>query len=529
MQGTSLLARCCIALALLIGATSTSAAQSVNCSTGGNLQTAISSLSSGQTLTITGPCTGGPFYIGVSSVTLAAVGGGATINGTITVISTNVTLTGLTITGTGLAATSEGVTVLPFASVIISNCTIEDFDDGVRADEFGVASISGGLIADNTGNGINVIALGEASVGYVPTFAAGTSLPVEITGNGTGVQVNGAGTTLLNAANIHANTGAGVIVGRGGNAEIVGGTIANNGADGIDVNAAGIDFNATYFDASSPTTVTGNGGDGIKAESSSVTASNSDGPTISGNTGGPALQLVQSSAVVKNGGGTISSPAGLTQPTIAMLHSTIELFGPSLTVTGSGNSNAIYAVGNSTVTMHSATATDDDAADATIFVDDGSALFSVGGNTISNTGTSGIAIEVSNESTFHQHIATQFGQAAAADTITGTGSDQIESNIELGTGASTPSSWTGAITVAQSSTVRMDGGITVTGTVTITQASNGYFNTAATGQNIVTGGVSCPFADTAGARVAGAAKVLLSSGGASAVTIGNTSPDCQGF
>ena len=78
------------------------------------------------------------------------------------------------------------------------------------------------------------------------------------------------------------------------------------------------------------------------------------------------------------------------------------------------------------------------------------------------------------------------------DTITGNGSVQIESNMELGTGGTTPSSWTGIITVAQNSSLRMDGGITVTGAVKLTQASNGFFNISNGGQNIVTGGVSCP-------------------------------------
>jgi hypothetical protein len=420
-----------------------------------------------------------------------------TINGHVFILSEPTTVTNLTIDGTGVADSGGGVSATGnFASATVTNSTIQNFsyaDVGVY--QGAVVYLNNDTLQNSAGTDLNV---GQATV----NVSGGT---IEGSGNG--------------------NPGVGLF--QGANAQFTTTVIENNAGPGIALQEGATVHLGSQgpVDPSQAVAITGNQQGGIIAEDASQVFINQ--ADIENNTGGPALALHHSSGNLN--AGTVSSPAGLALPTIQTLHGELIMNGPSLTVTGSGSSNAIYAIGNSTMTLIGATVTDDDANDATILVDDGSALVSAGGNTISNTGTSGIAIEVSNESTFHQHIATQFGQAAAADTITGAGSDQIESNFELGTGASTPSNWTGAITVAQSSTVRMDGGITVTGTVTITQASNGYFNTSIGGQNIVTGGVSCPFTATPGARIAGPSKVLLSPGGASAVTIGNTSPDCQQF
>jgi len=50
-----------------------------------------------------------------------------------------------------------------------------------------------------------------------------------------------------------------------------------------------------------------------------------------------------------------------------------------------------------------------------------------------------------------------------------------------------------------------------------------------TGENIVTGGVTCPATTNPSSHVAGNTVVLLAHLGASAVTIGNTPPNCLGF
>jgi hypothetical protein len=123
--------------------------------------------------------------------------------------------------------------------------------------------------------------------------------------------------------------------------------------------------------------------------------------------------------------------------------------------------------GNTTVTQSDATTTD-----ATIFLEDGSVCVSVGGNTITNSASGGVAVAVANASTFRQKIETLLGVPIAADTITGKGLVEIESNIELGTGASAPSTWNGNIQVAQNSSLSVAVGGAVVSSAA--GASNAY-------------------------------------------------------
>ena len=63
--------------------------------------------------------------------------------------------------------------------------------------------------------------------------------------------------------------------------------------------------------------------------------------------------------------------------------------------------------------------------------------------------------------------------------------------------------WRGSIAVAQNSTFRMSGGASIGGSVKLSQASNGFFNTANGGANNVAGGVSCPWTTVPSAHLAG--------------------------
>jgi hypothetical protein len=380
---------------------------------------------------------------------------------------------------------------------------------------------------------------------YGVIFIAGSVVNIEnitIDGTGEGEPENGPGvriqggspggpTSFLSAVSLIGVTvenfhDDGIGLGRGGTIDISGGAVTGNFECGMD-----LELGASA--QVSGTTFSGNGNDpsdtepgdqcGISVENGAVLTL-SDATIESNN--GPALWISQG-GIVTDQGSALSSPGTVTQPVIVVRRGSFDVSGD--TITGTGQSNVIFATPGATITLQGTTVTQSDANDATALIADGSTLLSLGGNTITNSASGGVAVSVSNASTFRERNESAILFPLTADAITGAGSAQIESNIELGTGGSTPSGWTGAITVAQNSSVRMDGGITVTGAVTITQGSNGFFNTADGGQNIVTGGVGCPWTDTAASRVAGNAKVLLSSGGASAVTIGVTSPDCLGF
>jgi hypothetical protein len=224
-------------------------------------------------------------------------------------------------------------------------------------------------------------------------------------------------------------------------------------------------------------------------------------------------------------GGTISGATSVSTPTIALVRSSLIASGSAM-IAAPSHGNAIYATPGSIVQLEGAQVTSSDAADPTILVSDGSTLLSAGGNTISNSGVNGTAMSITNSSTFHQRNETLLGTTLAADTLTGAATVQMESNMELGTGASTPSSWTGVITVAQNSAFRMDGGMTVTGSVSLTQGSNGFFNKSAGGTNTVTDGVTC--SGTGTSHVVGPAAVVTS-GSTSAVTIVSSGAGCYNF
>ncbi len=83
--------------------------------------------------------------------------------------------------------------------------------------------------------------------------------------------------------------------------------------------------------------------------------------------------------------------------------------------------------------------------------------------------------------------------------------------------------------MTQNSAFRMDGGMAISGAVTLQQGSNGFFNNGAGGLNVVSGGVTCPWTTNAAAHVSAPQKVLLSPSGPQAATIGTVSPDCLTF
>jgi hypothetical protein len=562
MRLTRMLVPWCIALVLLVAGTNAGRATGFTCASPGDLQTAINSAQgSGNSLNVAGTCTGGPFSISSNGFTLNAPGG-AVINGQINVFAPNVTLSGLTIDGTGVSGGNEGVIAQAGSSVTLSNCTIEKWNDGVDVQLNASAAISGGIIKDNTSSGVFVGTGGGVSIGFVANFAPGQSLPVEITGNGmNGVTVSGSGNALLNALNIHANTDAGAQVSSGGNLSISSGTIANNGGDGIDIeDGSTVVFNTNAFGAASATSITGNGGNGIHmrgggrlnvdqadiqnnathgidasdgvsvAIGGGTIAGNGkagikvgtatlklEGTTISGNAGGPALMLILSSADTQSN--TISVPVALGQPAIASYRSAINL--DSATVTGPGNSYTLVAATGSTVLLHANSITGSDASHAMLYAIDDSAFESLGGNTIHSSSSGNPVVTVSNASTFHELTGPLAQYPASADSILGAGLVQMQSNIELGTGT-TPSSWTGNITVVQNSSVRLDGGLTVTGTVTLSQGSNGFFNRSSGGANNAVTTVTC--GGTGSSHVAGATFVTP------AVTLAAAgAPGCANF
>jgi hypothetical protein len=466
-------------------------------------------VNAGDTVNVNGTCVGN-FALTLPNLTLESglTGTPGTIQGIVNIQNLGEFIVGLTIDGSGsgggegLRASGLALGVQPGSgsSVTVTDCIIENWDIAVTVSQGAFVILYNVTLQNSAQSNLEVEQATVAVINGVIEGSGNSNPGVQTI---PGVQLLQGANASFDGTTIERNAGAGIVLSEG--------SVLHLGYQGP------LDLSEGPYDA---VLVTGNQAGGIIATDNSQVFINL--AEIHGNTGGPALQLSHSSADIN--GGTVSSNAGLlTQPTIVMLRSGLLLYGPSgypLTVTGTGVSPAIYAMGNSTVTMLDTTVTDADAVDAAIVVDDGSALLSEGGNTISNTAANGIAIEALNGSTFHQHIAeTQFLIPPGADTITGIGTVQVQSNMELGTGGTTPSTWTGAIAVQQNSSFRMDGGITITGGVSLIQGSNGFFNKSAGGTNSVT--VTCGGTDSS--HVAGANAV------SPAVTLVTVGVGCYAF
>ena len=355
--------------------------------------------------------------------------------------------------------------------------------------------------------------------------------PVEITGNGFGVSVGGNALVVIAQPDIGSNSLAGISIAPNATVEIANGLIEDNGGDGIDFGeGASVIFISSGFGGSGATNISGNQGAGISMSGGSLVMDTANiqqnfgdgidaafganvsigGGTVSNNGGGfninnatlklrnvtstlnsQAPPIEASYAMLDIKGGSIAAGPSLGLPAIVAYHSHGQI--DSTTVTAPSNSNALAVLGGGEMLLHQTHLASSDINDPTLNITDGSTVISAGGNTITNSGTGATAIQVANASTFHERtdavVSTNF--ATAADTITGGGIVQMQSNMELGTGATTPSTWTGAITVAQNSSFRMDGGMSISSSVTLGQGSNGFFNTAGGGSNTVTGTVKC--------------------------------------
>ena len=531
-------ARLVFALALLVAAAGTGHANSVSCSSAGDLNTALNGLVSG-TLTVSGTCTsnGSPFSVTNNGVTVDCTAGGGILKDQLFINADGVTVKGCIINGSSaLSGANTGVVINGTATATLVSNNINTWGaDGVDVNRGGRLNIIGGNVntGNTTGVAINVFGGAAASIGY-DTNGNFASSPVQITSNGTGVNIAGLARVSLVSPDIFSNHLAGVSIQRNATLEVVNGLIENNLGDGIDIqDGATVVFDSNDLGGSgTATNISGNSGVGIlmfggtlDMDTANITGNHSDGIqmslgaianvdggtisanfggginassgsavklrnlTITGNSGGPPVSAILSTFDIKST--TLTAPGTLGLPALLAYRSSVELV--TTTVNGPTNSDAVGALGGASMLLAHATLNSADANDAALQIADGSVVVSAGGNTIANTTPNATAINVTNASTFHQQTSAILGAffPPAADTITGGGVVQMQSNMELGTGVSVPSTWTGGITVAQNSSFRMDGGMSISGIVTLSQGSNGFFNISAGGTNTVTGTVKC--------------------------------------
>ena len=211
------------------------------------------------------------------------------------------------------------------------------------------------------------------------------------------------------------------------------------------------------------------------------------GTSVSGGSDAGAVMVGSASSLVMNGA-TLSSASNM----------------PTLEVTGS--SNAILA----------------------------------GGNTLTSTDASGDVVELDHSASLQQWLyagqlpefaAHPVAHTPAAETITGAGLVQEQSSLDIGQGLISSSAgltWNGSISVQQNSSFRLSGGVHVTGSVSLSQGSNGFLNLNNGGNNNVDGTINCPFTTVAASHVSAPQKaipnVVMATSSAAATT-----PQCLPF
>jgi hypothetical protein len=336
--------------------------------------------------------------------------------------------------------------------------------------------------------------------------------------------VDGAQVSLVDAQIINSST-RGIFV--DGNAEIraVSSYIFDNGignadqTDNTGIFAAGA--SSVYLGKESgtdPTTVQSNAGDGIRIANGSSLIVNAG--TITGNSQKQILALTASGVILNgNNGFTANGNAPLVSVSATSNTSTdiavaVEA-GSSLivenqaAVSAGTSGTTIAAYGSGTVLLEGSFIS---GGSTTVEVTGGSLLALAGGNYIcSGTLTSmtltptcsitgNLAIEVDHVGSLYDVGAVSgFNFTAAADNISGAGSVQLQSTIDLGVGLvnSGPSliwtTGTNGLLVEQNSSLRMLGGVAITGNVVLQQGSNGFINKSAGTSNSITGSITCHF------------------------------------
>jgi hypothetical protein len=203
--------------------------------------------------------------------------------------------------------------------------------------------------------------------------------------------------------------------------------------------------------------------------------------TFSGNTAHQLMVTGSSTAYITSSSSQIVAPGGATTAIQATGTSTLQIDNGA-EITGASGQEAISLIGGSALLLQGSSVASAGAGPV-IEASSGSVLALAGGNNICAGTLSG-----------------------ATCTASGGTALQIQSTIDLGQGlvSSNPSmNWsTGAsgISVAQNSSVRFQGGVTVTGTLSISQGSNGFFNKTKGGSNAVTS-VVCPFTTVPAAHI----------------------------
>lgn len=216
----------------------------INCATGGSVNTAIKEAQPGDVIEVSGNCKETVLVPAEkANITLDGLGK-ATLSAaqdtafTVTVLGRNITVKGFTITGGRI-----GIAVGRGAFVIIDSNKIGNtnpqgtpgFGIGVSVNQTSSVALVNNTIENNPLVGILIHERSSARIGFVEAVAAAQLAPNTIQNNAQGIIISRGGQARVVGGSISKNKGDGVRVERGGHLEIAASTINANGGNGISV------------------------------------------------------------------------------------------------------------------------------------------------------------------------------------------------------------------------------------------------------------------------------------------------------
>lgn len=213
-----------------------SAQVTVDCSSGGSLQTAINGAQPGAVILVLGVCNEN-IRINDEKARITLDGqGSATINGpnsasnTILVAGRNITIRGLTVAGG-----RNGIAVIRGGMALIDGNTIQGAEEnGINVAQHSFAGILRNTIRDNRDAGIRLLDASAARIGFMDLAQPAGGNAVRRNG-AAGVLVQGSSGASLAANDISENQGAGISVRGGSHADLAGNQINGNASDAVDV------------------------------------------------------------------------------------------------------------------------------------------------------------------------------------------------------------------------------------------------------------------------------------------------------
>lgn len=239
-------------LAILLWVSVAPAQTTVNCNSGGSLQTAINAAFSFVTINITGTCSENIFIRDDKTGITLDGGGTATISGSSALPTFEIRGRGITVRRITITGGTSGLLINHGADVLIEGNTIQNSSgNGVTINRTGFAVLVNNMIQSNADSGILVNEGSSARIGFFSSVDS-----------------------VASPNTIQNNAADGIGVSRSSNARIVGNIIRNNGDDGIHM--AGV----SHANIAS-NRIEGNGGDGIEVSGNSgVNLGNDTGSTI---------------------------------------------------------------------------------------------------------------------------------------------------------------------------------------------------------------------------------------------------------